>query len=312
MNSFFVAFNAVMPMTFLAVSGYLLKKNGYFSKDTINALNKICFDVFLPVLTFNNISKSDIHTVFDIKLILYAVFCIVTTIFICILSIPFIEKDKGKQGSLIQGIYRSNFVILGLPLAAHLGGDVAQEITSMLLMIIIPMYNFFAVIILSVYGGNSVDKKKLVVNILKNNMIIGSIIGIIVSLLGIRFSSPIQKTIDNFSVLGGILPMVVLGASLDLSRVTTNKPKLIAGVVSKLIIVPLVFLSLATFIGYRNEKIISLIAMLTSPTAVSSAVMAGQMGCNYELSTQLVVFSTVFSCITVFFWIFTFDFLQII
>ena len=44
----------------------------------------------------------------------------------------------------------------------------------------------------------------------------------------------------------------------------------------------------------------ALIAMFGSPAAVSSAVMASSMGADEQLATQLVVWTSLFSVITVF------------
>ena len=312
MESFFIAFNAVMPMVLLAVIGYLMKLKGYFSDSNIGALNKACFQVFLPILTFRNISNSDIKSIFDLSLVFFACAIVIITIIVSIFVIPIFTKDKKNQGSLIQAIYRSNYVILGLPIAYYLGGDLGQQIASTLIMVIIPLYNVSAVIILSIYGGSSLNKKVIFISIIKNPLIISSILGIIVSLLGIQFPSFINATIKNFASLGSIMPMLVLGASINLSRVTANKKLLIIGMVSKLIVVPMIFIPISIFLGYTNEKFIGLLIMLTAPPAVSSAVMAKEMGCNFELSTQLVVFSTILSSLTVFFWIFLVSYLKLI
>ena len=44
--------------------------------------------------------------------------------------------------------------------------------------------------------------------------------------------------------------------------------------------------------------------MLASPTAVSSFQMAKEMGGDGDLASQIVVFTSAFSIVTVFFWIF--------
>ncbi len=118
MGSFFIAFNAVMPVVLLVVFGYFLKQQGYFSKATIAQLNKLCFDLLLPIVTFNNIRKTNLHEVFDLRFVLYAAGSILVAIFLLVVIVPLFEKDKKKQGVMIQGTFRSNFVMLGIPLSS--------------------------------------------------------------------------------------------------------------------------------------------------------------------------------------------------
>ena len=143
-------------------------------------------------------------------------------------------------------------------------------------------------------------------------MIIASLSGILISVTGINFPIFIDKAVIDLSKLGGVLPMFLLGADLDFSSVSSNTKDLIVTLSAKLLIVPLIFLSLAILLGFSPEKIVALIAMYCAPIAVSSAIMAQQMGCDSELSTQLVVFSTVISCFTIFMWVFSLSLLKLI
>ena len=213
---------------------------------------------------------------------------------------------------MIQGIYRSNFVILGIPLTSHIAGEKASAIAAILIMAVIPMYNFMAVIILSIYGGKSkINIKEIAVQVIKNPLIIASLAGILISVIELKLPIYIDKAVVDLSKLGGVLPMFLLGADLDFSSISSNMKDLIITISGKLFFVPLIFLNLAINLGFSSEKIVALIAVYCAPIAVSSAIMAQQMGCDSELSTQLVVFSTVASCLTIFLWVFTLSLLKV-
>jgi predicted permease len=57
------------------------------------------------------------------------------------------QKGKGSD----PGIFRSNFVIFGLPITAALYGDRGLATTSIIIAIIVPFYNVLSVIILEYY-----------------------------------------------------------------------------------------------------------------------------------------------------------------
>lgn len=313
MDSFQIAFNAIVPITLIVIMGYLLKKYKLLDKHTIGNMNSLCFKFFLPILTFSNIIHTNVKEIIDSKLLIYAMISIVVIITISIFIVPFFEKERKKQGSMIQGIYRSNFVILGIPLTSNIAGEKASATAAILIMVVIPLYNFFAVVILSIYGGQSKIKlKEIALQVIKNPMIIASLSGILISVTGINLPIFIDKAVIDLSKLGGVLPMFLLGADLDFSSVSSNMKDLIITLSAKLLIVPLIFLSLAISLGFSSEKIVALIAMYCAPIAVSSAIMAQQMGCDSELSTQLVVFSTVISCFTIFMWVFSLSLLKLI
>ncbi|MEG1471783.1 MAG: AEC family transporter, partial [Clostridia bacterium] len=99
------------------------------------------------------------------------------------------------------------------------------------------------------------------------------------------------------------LALFLLGASLDFGKARSNLRLITIGVVGRLILVPLVFLTGAVALNIRDVSLATLIAVFASPTSVSSFPMAQQMGGNDELAGGQVVFSTVFSILTVFLWV---------
>ena len=312
MGSFFIAFNAVMPVVLLVVFGYFLKQQGYFSKTTIAQLNKLCFDLLLPIVTFNNIRRTNINEVFDLRFVLYTAGSILSAIFFLVIIVPLFEKDRKKQGVIIQGTFRSNFVMLGIPLSSYIAGENSAVLASMLIMVIIPIFNAAAVVLLSIYGGCTVNKKKLIMDVLKNHMIIASILGIIISLLHPPIPHFLDKSLTDIGKVGSVFPIIVLGAMLDFSKISANFKNLLITVAGKLIGMPLIFITLAVHLGFRAHEIVALIALYGSPTAVISAVMAEQLGCDHDLAAQVVIFSTVISCITIFCIVFILSFLKVI
>ncbi|EHL17966.1 hypothetical protein HMPREF9628_00564 [Peptoanaerobacter stomatis] len=312
MESFYIAFNAVAPISFLVIFGYYLKEKKYLAKETISNLNKLCFNIFLPVLTFSNILHTNVREIFDIKLFIYVFISIIAMVVALSMIVPFIEPDSKKQGALIQGIYRSNFVILGIPLTNHIAGNAGAFVASILIMVVIPMYNMLAVIVLATHSGRNTDLKNVLKEIVKNPLIIASILAIILSLLNVKMPQFVDKIILDLAKIGGVLPMIMLGSMLDFKKISSNIRNIFIGVFGRLILMPLIFLTIAIALGFSSEKIVALIAMYCAPTAVSSALMAEQMGCDYELAAQIIIFTTVISCFTIFLWVFTLDFLKFI
>lgn len=73
---------------------------------------------------------------------------------------------------------------------------------------------------------------------------------------------------------------------------------------AKLVVFPILFLGLALLLGFRDAPLAVLLTVFGSPIAVSSFTMAQQMGGDDKLAGQLVVFSSLFSIVTMFLMIF--------
>lgn len=301
-----LSFNIVVPIFLLLSIGYILKRLKMLDRHTQDVMNNISFKAFFSVLLFNSIYKTDLKSSFNPKLLAFAVVAVVLIfIFLCFV-IPLIEKDKSKRGVLIQGIFRSNFVIFGLPISIALCGEQNAGATSILIAVIVPLYNALSIVALELNRGHKFKISTLIKGIVTNPLIIGGVLGVAALLLNLRFPTPIESVIGDIAKIATPLALILLGASFEFSDIKANIKQIIIGVTGKLIIIPLAILPIAVLMGFRGVELVALTVMLCAPVAVSSYNMAGQLGGDSVLAGQLVVFDSSFSIITMFFWIFSF------
>ena len=141
MENLVISLNVVLPLFLLIALGYVLKKFGMYDVVTLKTMNKLVFKVFLPVYLFHSIYSTDLSAVFDIKVILFAGVGLLLWFLLLMCIVPLLEKDNAKRGVMVQAMFRSNFVLFGLPVAISLCGEDRIGTTSLLLGIIIPIYN---------------------------------------------------------------------------------------------------------------------------------------------------------------------------
>ena len=288
MSNFFVALYAVLPMFIMLAIGFTVRKMKVIEETHLPVLNKIVFNVFFPFLMFNNIYAFDLSADFNASLLLYAVVAVAVIYGLSVGFALIFEKSNKSRGALIQAIYRSNFVLM----------------TSMLVTVIVPMYNILAVITLEVFRGESIKITKILKGIVTNPLIIGSVAGILFAVFGIKLPEIAESVISDMASAATPLALIVLGASFEFASIKRYKKNLIAVIFARLIIVPAISLSVAIMIGFRGIDLVSLIGIFASPCAVSSYTMARQMDSDYELSAGTVVFTTMLSCFTLFGWIY--------
>ena len=300
MDNFIISLNVVLPLFLSMALGYGLKYTGLFDEKSLKVMNNSVFRIFLPTMLFYNIYTTDIGAAFNPRLLAFAVVTVLVIFFTSFLIVPRFEKDNKKKGVLIQGIFRSNFIIFGIPLIESLYGSEGTGVAAILIAVVVPMYNVMAVISLSVFLGKTVDYKKIAKNIITNPLIISSALGLLCLLLKIHLPQAVEKTVKDLAGVATPLGLVVLGASFDFKKTAGDFKRIFAGVFGRLVLVPAIFLPIAAAFGFRNEEMMALLAMYCAPTAVSSFTMAQSMGSDGDLAAALLVYGAAFSVITMF------------
>lgn len=290
------------------VLGYLLVNyTSLADRKLIKQANAIVFKIFLPCMLFYNVYQSDIGAEIHsrIKLCIWAAGGLLILFVLLCLIVPKVVKQENQQGVVIQGIFRSNYVIFGVAVVQNMYGSKSTTTAAILSAILVPMYNFLAVVALSIFGEKrETDWKKIILDIVKNPLIISSVLGIIFSLLGIKLPTAVDTTVQDLAKLSTPIAFMILGGDLDFSKVKGNLKTASVVLVIKLVILPLIMIPMIVMMGYRDADLLSGLLAYQTPVAVSSYIMAQQAGADGQLAGQLVVFSSVLSIVTLFVTIF--------
>ena len=313
MESLIFSINAVGPIVLLAVIGYFLKKIGFIKPDVAKALNKLVFRVFLPSMLFLNIYKIKSFSDIDFTYVLYAICATFAIFFLSLPIVMMITKKNGQRGVLIQATFRSNYALIGIPLATSLFGDEGAIIATVLSAFIIPIFNVLAVICLTVFSDTTkVSVKNILLGIIKNPLIQGIAAGgimlgirAIFTAFGIGFRlsdvTPIYKVLEYLSSVATPIALIVLGAQFEFSALKELKNQIIFGTALRAVIIPALALTVAYFIGiFNGAHFAAFVAMFATPVAVSSVPMAQEMGADSALAGQIVVWTTLVSALSLF------------
>ncbi len=301
MDCIILAFKVVFPILIYVSIGYLFKQIKLYDAKGIKVVNDLVFKLFLPCLLFYNIYTTEIDKIFNLNLILYAVTFIIVMYVLLMFIVPKFIKENNKCGVFIQGIFRSNFVLYGMPVTVSLMGDGNAGLTSLAIAFIVPLYNVLAVVCLETFRKSKINVINILKGIAKNPLIISSLTGVIFLLLKIELPDFCGNIIRDLSRVATPLALIGLGGSFAFSSIKDNIKKLAFILSLKLIIIPVTAIGLSAYVfGFRDASIVTLISIFASPTAVSSFTMAQSMGGDSDLAAQTVVFTSVFSILTVF------------
>ena len=303
MENLIVAINAVLPMFLMICVGCIARWRHIISDDAVRQANALCFKAFMSLLLFYNVYSSDLKASFNGKLVCY---CIVGILLEFLLGLPLIlwvEKSPPARGVMLQAFFRTNFVLLGLPITESIfGRDSVGEI-ALLSGFFIPMINVLSVVALEIFRGGRPDLRKIAKGVVTNPLVLGALTGVLFALLGIRLPHVAESAVS--SIAGSTTPMalVLLGASLDFSKFKNSIKDAAICVLERLVVSPALFIGLAVLLGFRGVALGGVMIAFAAPVAVASFTMAVQMDGDADLAGQIVLLTTGLSCFTLFGWI---------
>ena len=304
-ESFMVALNAVAPFLILLSVGFLAVRTGLTDRAFMNRLNTLNFRLFFPFLMFNNIYGAKPENLPSLTLMIAGPLSVILVILVLMWIVPRIVKENPRRGVIIQGIFRSNFIIYGIPLTTYVFGAEKSSVAGMMTLIMVSLFNTAGVIVLEIFReGGKVRLKPLLLGLLKNPLLQGCAAGLLFYLLQIRLPDFIASPVSSLASLATTLAMIVLGANLVFEELKKNRKSITAVLLVRLVLLPLIMLPLGWLIGLRGVELFLILMIFGTPVATSSYPMAQNMGGDGPLAGQLVFVSTVVSLGTIFLFIY--------
>ncbi len=304
MDDLLFSLNTVFPLLVMMAVGFTARRVGVIGESAARQINACVFKIFLPLLLCFNIVDTHLGASTDVRTLLYAFVTTLLCFGVLFFATPRLCRDRASCGVLIQGIARSNYAIFGIPLVMMMYPEGDTSIAVLMVAVVVPVFNVLSTVALMVFGGEKGSPWRIVKGVLLNPLILGTLAGFLLWYFRIPIPSLLETPLRSLGSIATPLALFVLGASLDFSKARANIKLLVISVTGRLVVVPLIFLSLAVALGIRDVSLAALIAVYASPTSVSSFPMAQQMGGNGDLAGGQVVFTTVFSILTVFLWVF--------
>ncbi len=304
-DSLLFSLNAVFPIFLLAVLGWFLAKCKQPGEAFFSAANKFMFRITLPITLFLDVIEGETISLTS-PLTVFCIAMFAVQILLLLLFSPLFIKDKRKCGAFIQGAFRTNIAIIGVPLIASMFGDEGTSIMAGVLPVMVILYNIFAVVILSIFAPAEKKKapsalcKEILLSILKNPLIIGIVAGLIFRLLPFSLPAFAQKTLSYMDALTVPLALLALGAAFKADQLKGRIGLAAIASLLRCVVTPAIALSAAVLLGFRGAQLGAVFVVFGSCTAVSSYVMSESMGSDAMLSGQIVMLSTALSSVTIF------------
>jgi predicted permease len=215
-------------------------------------------------------------------------------------------KEKDIQGVMIQGLYRSNVVIIGLPIASALAPGADLSSAAIVITTVVLIYNVLAIITLSIFNGRKTSPAEIVKKIAKNPLFDACMLGLVFAAFDLHLPNVVERTVTMIGSAATPLMLVILGAFFSFGSLSKYKKALATACMGRLIVIPGIFLTITWLAGFRGVDFATCISLFATPCSVSAFTMTQQIGGDYELAGDIVIMTNAVCSFTIFLWSFIF------
>jgi len=288
-----------LPVFAMVFVGIGLKRLKWIDREFVSTASALVFKATLPTLIFLSLIKADLSVALDVPLLLFFAAATLGQFLISWLWASY-RVPKADRGIYVQGAFRGNCGIVGLALAAGMYGNYGLSAGSLLLGVVIVMYNALSVVALAAYQpGQSTNWRSLLKHIVTNPLIISVIAALPFTAFSIPLPSWLITSGDYFASLTLPLALICVGATLSVATMRSGSQIALSASSMKMIVLPLLSTLAAWAVGFSGEKLGLLFLFFASPTAAASFVMVKAMNGNVALAANIVAMTTLMASVTV-------------
>ena len=295
--------NTIGPVFVMIGLGAALRLGKFIKDDIAAALIRLTYWVALPALLFYNISTSQ-HGYKQAMGIAYVILgTMAAAIMLAWLFCLVFRVDRKNTGAFVQGAYRGNLMFIGLPMIIYSiasgtsSGKTIEQTAVLALSVVIPAYNAAGIMIL-LTSRHNIDINmpvKIVKGLLTNPLVISSICGMLYAHFFSSLPLLMERSLQITSRMALPLSLLGIGATLVGTRNAADYSLSIAASLIKVLFCPVFAFFMARWLRLNSQQTSTALLFAACPTAISSYVMASQMGSNGRLAAAIVIVSSLLS-----------------
>ncbi len=302
MNSFI----SIIPIFTVILLGFLGKKTGLLNKNFIKPANSVVFYFAIPSLLFLSISKANFSSTFRIMPILATLLALITMWAVAFAAGKLLKIPNSSLGTFLQASTHGNIGYFALPVAFYTLGNGGFILAGIIGSFLIIIQNVLSISSLSFF--NRLTEKRSswlqpVVSIIKNPIIISSVVALLFSYQQWHIPVIIERTLKILSGMALPVALLVIGSSLSLEELSHPK-MVVAASFGKLVMLPAIGTLMIKFIGISSHLSIAVVLiLLAAPSATVTNTMALEMKGDEKLAAAAVTITTFLSIFTYPIWL---------
>ena len=300
-------FSTIIPIFAVVILGCFARRKGFMPEAFLGPANRLVFYLAIPALIFRSIAKASFHTQFNATVLLITISSAVLAYTGAWLIGHFIHWPPKRTGTFIQCAAHGNHGFIGLPVAFYFLGENGLIKASILAGFLMILQNVLSVLVLQAHSiGESDGRRKIQAvtkSLIRNPVILSALAGVLVSFWQISIPLTIQRFLEILSGLAPPMSLLLIGASLSLKAMRQNLFSVLGAVVVKIIVLPLMGLTLFMIFDVKPADILPGLILLATPTATVAYVMSKEMHGDEAFAGAAISTSTIFSAATYLIWL---------
>ena len=304
-----VGFEAILPLFLLITLGYVAKHTVLDIK-LLPGLNLFTYYFAVPALLFNAASQQSIDDLINLPALSAITLAIFVTGLSTYLIFRFLFPSNNAKTSIMQclnGVF-SNFAYMGIPLTFGLIGESAYGATISIVILGNLLIINGSQLFLEAFNHNAINTKTLVNivrrSLLQNPIFISTVIGLVFSNYEIHLPGSLQSVINMLAPAAIPVALFCLGASLQFKKTKTGYGKIFSLVAIKLVLHPALTLACFYLLGIEDSSwLLSAVLLCALPTGALAHVVALKYQVFDTETSQVIVFSTLLSLLSVSIWV---------
>ena len=290
---------AVLPVFLMIFLGSFLARQAPFDGTFWQGVEKLTYFLLFPALLVGTLAGASLDLGEVLPMALAIVGALLVMAGIAVVLKPFLGMTGPQLGSFLQGTIRMNTYI-GLAVAFALYGSDGVSKAAVAVVAIVPLVNVLSVTVLLRHGEREGARRpRLLVELLKNPLILACVIGFAMNISGIGMSPILGPMLEILGRAALALGLLAVGAALDLRAARQGGGLLLASAGLKLLVLPGLTAVGCLLLGVEGATMGVALLFNALPTATSAYILARQLGGDHRLMAAMITGQTALSMLTI-------------
>lgn len=281
---------ALLPIFAVVILGQFIYRYGFPGSAFWPLLDRLTYYILLPALLTSKIAAAQL---IGSGVLMMAITLVIATILVALILVLIqwsVHIDPKRFTSVFQGSIRPNTYV-ALATASALHQEQGLALTAIAIAGVVPLVNVLSVWVFTFYVPQSERNwKRLFKNFLTNPLIIACLLGILVNLTG--FPTVGIEFLNIFSRAALPLGLLSVGAGLNYGAVRHSIHLMSFTASFKLLLLPSLVMLMCWLFQIRGMTQEIGLLYASVPGAISSYILARQLGGDSELMAGIITLET--------------------
>ncbi len=302
-----ILLNGLLPVFGIMLLGFFLRKRVLKEDTHWVPIEKITFVVLIPSFIINTLAGADMSAIDIWPIVLTLLLALFGTMILLVLLYPSLTRGQQQKIAAYTSLFQTSTRFNGfvaLALVANLFGETEIAIVALGLITLMPVINIVNITMLTwLLTDKKLSLLDVLSKILRNPIILGCLIGILINLSGISLWKPLSESLSMLGKASLSITLLSVGAGLQLSDLEATRKKLIISVFLKLIFLPGLVAIFGLLFGLQEIELVVVMIIASMPTAANGYILAREMGGDAPLYANASSLQVLLSILTIPLWI---------